>query len=169
MTLGTEVIGEGESEVVNIIRVAESVPEGVYSVQLVARIGPMAATHRHCHDPPLIDRLPTGRGPHGEPFELREDQRRLPPTLTDRIAILVTPRSPFTFELPDRLVVLPRYLEASFRLETSARRRVRRTDLVRRQGREPGAVEPPEASAQGRASPRDPRSHDCRRGSSDPV
>ena len=68
---------------------------------------------------PLIDRLPTGRGPHGEPFELREDQRRLPPTLTDRIAILVTPPSPYTFELPDRLVVLPRYLEASFRLETS--------------------------------------------------
>ena len=68
---------------------------------------------------PLIDRLPTGHGPHGEPFELREDQRRLPPTLTDRIAILVTPPSPYTFELPDRLVVLPRYLEATFRLETT--------------------------------------------------
>src|SRR6185437_14642339 len=68
---------------------------------------------------PLVDRLPSGRGPHGEPFELREDQRRLPPTLTDRIAILVTPPSPYTFELPDPLVVLPRYLEATFRLETT--------------------------------------------------
>ena len=68
---------------------------------------------------PLIDRLPSGRGPHGEPFELREDQRRLPPTLTDRIAILVTPPSPYTFELPDRMVVLPRYLEAKFRLATT--------------------------------------------------
>ena len=120
MTLGTHVIGEGESELVNTIGVAESVPEGVYSVQVVAR------TRAEGHERtalattlPLIDRLPTGRGPHGEPFELREDQRRLPPSLTDRIAILVTPRSPFTFELPDRLVVLPRYLEASFRLETS--------------------------------------------------
>jgi len=120
MTLGTEVIREGESEVVNIIRVAESVAEGLYSVQVVAR---MRAEGRErtavATTLPLIDRLPTGRGPHGEPFELREDQRRLPPSLTDRIAILVTPPSPYTFELPDRLVVLPRYLETSFRLETS--------------------------------------------------
>ena len=65
---------------------------------------------------PLVDRLPAGRGPHGEPFELREDQRRLPPSLTDRIAILVTPPSPYTFELPDRSVTLPRYLETTFRL-----------------------------------------------------
>ncbi len=31
----------------------------------------------------------------------------------------MTPPSPFTFELPDRLVILPRYLEATFRLETT--------------------------------------------------
>jgi hypothetical protein len=120
MSLGTEVIREGDSEVVNIIRVAESVAQGVYSVQVVARV-PAEGRDRNAVATtlPLIDRLPTGRGPHGEPFELREDQWRLPPTLTDRIAILVTPRSPYTFDLPDRLVVLPRYLETSFRLETS--------------------------------------------------
>jgi hypothetical protein len=119
ITLGSEVIAEGDSEAVNIIRASESVAEGVYSVQVVAR---MRAAGRErttlATTLPLIDRLPTARGPHGEPFELREDQRRLPPTLTDRIAILVTPPSPFNFELPDRLVVLPRYLEARFRLET---------------------------------------------------
>src|SRR5262249_35214588 len=65
---------------------------------------------------PLVDRLPVGRGPHGEPFELREDQRRLPPSLTDCIAILVSPPSPYTFELPDQSVTLPRYLETTFRL-----------------------------------------------------
>jgi hypothetical protein len=121
MSLGTEVIREGDSEVVNIIRVAESVAEGVYSVQVVARMRAEGGRERTAVATtlPLIDRLPTGRGPHGEPFELREDQRRLPPTLTDRIAILVTPRSPYTFDLPDRLVVLPRYLETSFRLETT--------------------------------------------------
>jgi hypothetical protein len=120
MALRTVVIREGESELDNTIAVADSVPEGLYSVQVVARAktdsgerDTLAATF------PLIDRLPSGRGPHGEPFELREDQRRLPPTLTDRIAILVTPRSPYTFELPDRSVVLPRYLEATFRLETA--------------------------------------------------
>jgi hypothetical protein len=120
MALRTDVIREGESELDNTIMVADSVPEGLYSVQVVAR----ATTDRgECATLattlPLIDRLPSGRGPHGEPFELREDQRRLPPTLTNRIAILVTPPSPYTFELPDQLVILPRYLEATFRLETT--------------------------------------------------
>ncbi len=93
MSLGTEVIGEGESELVNTIGVAESVAEGVYSVQVVARTRAEGREHTAVATTlPLIDRLPTGHGPHGEPFELREDQRRLPPTLTDRIAILVTPR-----------------------------------------------------------------------------
>jgi hypothetical protein len=120
MALRTGVIREGEVEPNNAITVADSVPEGLYSVQVVARM----TTDGHEHATlattlPLVDRLPSGRGPHGEPFELREDQRRLPPTLTDRIAILVTPPSPYTFELPDRLVILPRYLQATFRLETT--------------------------------------------------
>ncbi len=120
MALRTAIIREGEADLDDTITVADTVPEGLYSVQVVARTRAdgrervtLATTL------PLIDRLPSGRGPHGEPFELREDQRRLPPTLTDRIAILVTPPSPYTFELPDRLVVVPRYLEATFRLETT--------------------------------------------------
>jgi len=120
MALRTEVIREGETEVDNAISVADSVPEGLYSVQVVARLKTAGRERTAIATTlPLIDRLPTGRGPHGEPFELREDQRRLPPTLTDRIAILVSPPSPYTFELPDRSVVLPRYLTATFRLETT--------------------------------------------------
>jgi hypothetical protein len=103
-----------------MISVAESVPEGLYTVQVMAQI---AANGREriatATTLPLVDRLPSGRGPHGEPFELREDQRRLPPSLTDRIAVLVTPKSPYTFELPDRSVTLPRYLETTFPLETT--------------------------------------------------
>lgn len=120
MALRTGIIREGQTEVDDAITVDDSVPERLYSVQVVARLqaGDRALTAL-ATTLPLIDRLPTGRGPHGEPFELREDQRRLPPTLTDRIAILVTPPSPYTFELPDRSVVLPRYLEATFRLETT--------------------------------------------------
>ncbi|MFI5457684.1 MAG: hypothetical protein ACHRXM_19760 [Isosphaerales bacterium] len=120
MALRTNVIRAGETEVDNAISVAGSVPEGLYSVQVVARLETGGRERTAiAMTLPLIDRLPTGRGPHGEPFELREDQRRLPPTLSDRIAILVTPPSPFTFELPDRSVLLPRYLEATFRLETT--------------------------------------------------
>jgi hypothetical protein len=120
MVVRTALIAAGETEVDNAIVVADSVPEGLYSVQVMARIqagGRQRTTTATTL--PLIDRLPSGRGPHGEPFELREDQRRLPPSLTDRIAILVTPPWPYTFELPDRLVTLPRYLETTFRLETT--------------------------------------------------
>lgn len=120
MALRSAEIREGETELDGALEVGESVPEGLYSVQVVARINADGRERTAVATTlPLVDRLPTGRGPHGEPFELREDQRRLPPTLTDRIAVLVTPPSPFTFELPDRLVVLPRYLEAPFRLETT--------------------------------------------------
>src|SRR5262249_29799212 len=48
------------------------------------------------------------------PHALREDQRRLPPTLTDRFALQVTPPSFFTFELPEPLVTLGRYQHADF-------------------------------------------------------
>jgi hypothetical protein len=120
MSLSHPVVPAGETEFDDAIVVADSVPEGVYSVQVVAKTpsnGPGSTSVATTL--PLIDRLPTGRGPHGEPFELREDQRRLPPTLTDRIAVEVTSPSPYTFELPDRSVVLPRYLESSFRLDTT--------------------------------------------------
>lgn len=106
----------------NALVVSEDAPTGLYTFQVLARaesesglLETLARTH------PLVDRLPTGRGPHGEPFELREDQRRLPPTLTDRISVLVTQPSPFDFELEEELVVLPRYQSAAFHIRTRRR------------------------------------------------
>jgi hypothetical protein len=117
MSLKTGSFRETETELENEICVADSVAEGVYSVQVLARIKPPDRERTSsATTSPLVDRLPVGRGPHGEPFELREDQRRLPPSLTDCIAILVSPPSPYTFELPDQSVTLPRYLETTFRL-----------------------------------------------------
>jgi hypothetical protein len=52
------------------------------------------------------------------PHALREDQRRLPPTLTDRFALQVTPASFFTFALPEPLVTLGRYQHADFPIQT---------------------------------------------------
>jgi hypothetical protein len=120
LALQTGQFPQGASQFVNALTVADAVPVGVYTVQVMARGAagerPLTALVR---TQPLLDRVPTGRGPHGEPFELREDQRRLPPTLTDRIAVVVTPAAPFTFELPAARVVLPRYLHTEFRLETT--------------------------------------------------
>jgi hypothetical protein len=120
MNIRNPAIGAGETDVDRAITVADSVPEGLYTVSVLARFQTAKGERTNTATTlPLIDRLPSGRGPHGEPFELREDQRRLPPSLTASIAILVTPPSPFTFELPERSVVLPRYLETTFRLETT--------------------------------------------------
>ena len=102
-----------------ILDVDETVPTGVYTLQVVASVKSAERTiQTHARTQPLIDRLPTGRGPHGEPFELREDQRRLPATLTDRIAIVVTPPAPFDFELPESEVLLPRYVFTHFPIKT---------------------------------------------------
>jgi hypothetical protein len=48
------------------------------------------------------------------PHALREDQRRLPPSLTDRFALQITPPSFFTFELPQPLATLGRYQHVEF-------------------------------------------------------
>jgi hypothetical protein len=48
------------------------------------------------------------------PHALREDQRRLPPSLTDRFALQITPPSFFTFELPQPLAILGRYQHVAF-------------------------------------------------------
>ena len=120
LTLAKTQFTDGESSLDNAIVADPTVPPGVYTLQIQGRaqkgdveIKGIARTR------PLIDRIPTGRGPHGEPFELREDQRRLPPTLTDRIAILVTLSSPFDFELSSKYVAVPRFLNASFEIKTT--------------------------------------------------
>jgi hypothetical protein len=46
------------------------------------------------------------------PYSLREDQRRLPPSVSDRLALLVTEAAPFTVELAEPAVTLPRYQQA---------------------------------------------------------
>jgi len=119
-TLKLNRIEAGVSEIVNALHVPHDAPLGVYTLQIVGRaesdgrtFEAVARTH------PLIDRKPTGVGPHGEPFELREDQLRLPYTLTDRMAVLVTPQSPFDFELPTEPVTVPRYQSAELPIQTS--------------------------------------------------
>jgi hypothetical protein len=114
-------IPPGEDTFSGIIDVAPETKEGVYTVQVLARgadseNGPGPQTVARTF--PLVDRVPTGRGPHGEPFELREDQRRLPPTAVDRIAIVVLPKAPYDFDIEPKVVTLPRYVETTFEIKT---------------------------------------------------
>ncbi|MDP7016841.1 MAG: PPC domain-containing protein [Pirellulaceae bacterium] len=122
MRLRTPEIGADVNQLVNALEVDPSVKPGVYSLQVFASathndrsLKAVASTH------PLVDRKPTGRGPHGEPFELREDQRRLPPTLTDRLAVLVLPPAPFDFDPADLRVVMPRFGHREFVVKTTRR------------------------------------------------
>jgi hypothetical protein len=45
-------------------------------------------------------------------YSLREDQLRLPPSVADRLALQVTEEAPFSFELVEPTVTLPRYQHA---------------------------------------------------------
>ena len=53
------------------------------------------------------------------PYSLREDQRRLPPSLGDRLALQVTESAPFAVELAEATVTLPRYQQAAIPLVTT--------------------------------------------------
>ncbi|MBY0229853.1 MAG: hypothetical protein K2W96_11275 [Gemmataceae bacterium] len=53
------------------------------------------------------------------PYSLREDQRRLPPTVSGEIALMVTEASPFSFDLKQEAVVLARYQGAPIPLVTT--------------------------------------------------
>jgi hypothetical protein len=50
------------------------------------------------------------------PYTLREDQRRLPPSVSDRLAVQVTEAAPFTVELAEPTVTLARYQQAAIPL-----------------------------------------------------
>jgi hypothetical protein len=121
MTLSVDQVAEGVSAFVGQIHVSKDVPTGLYSLQVIgtSTVNDQLQLSAIASSQPLIDKVPTGRGPHGEPFELREDQRRLPQTLTDRIAVLVTPPSPFDFELTSPQIILPRFLSTEFQFNVT--------------------------------------------------
>ncbi|MBN9521843.1 hypothetical protein J0H58_25560 [bacterium] len=89
-------------------------PVGVHTVQILADAGGEWTVAR---TQPLIDRKLENIDLI--PIALREDQRRVPPAVADRLAVQVTPPAPFTFELPDAVVTLPRYQKAAVPVVTT--------------------------------------------------
>ena len=116
MTLTPSEIDEGVNAVVCKLAATKDAPLGLGTLQIQADISVANASgsSTFVRTQPLIDRqiVNVDLIPHG----LREDQRRLPPSLTDRFALQVTPASFFTFELPESLVTLSRYQHADFPL-----------------------------------------------------
>ena len=114
VTLTPNEIAAGANACICRLEATADAPLGLHTLQIVARQGTMSIVVR---TQPLIDRqiFNVDLIPYG----LREDQRWLPPALTDRFALLVTPPAPFSVELPETQVTLGRYQSVGFPIVTS--------------------------------------------------
>lgn len=119
MTLEPAVIPEGATEFVGRLSAATSTAEGLFTLQIsgtgtVPDTPPLQAVAR---TKPLVDRQL--KNVDLIPYALREDQQLLPPSLTNQIAVMVTPPTPFNIELPQGLVPLTRFQTADFPIVTT--------------------------------------------------
>src|SRR5206468_7220176 len=113
VTLTPNEIDAGVNAVVCNLSAAPAAPIGLHTLQILARPAAIeGAAPTPVRTLPLIDRqiVNVDLIPHA----LREDQRRLPPALTDRFAVQITRPATFTFELPEPLVTLGRYQKVDF-------------------------------------------------------
>lgn len=95
------------------VRASDKAPLGIGTLQIVASAEVEGETvSTIARTSPLVDRQ--RYNVDLIKYALRENQRRLPPSLSDRVALQITPPSPFTVETPDAVVTLVRYLTARF-------------------------------------------------------
>jgi hypothetical protein len=118
MTLEPAVVPADATEFVTRISAAPTTPEGFSTVQVVgsAALEGGAVLTAVARTVPMVDRYL--KNVDLIPYALREDQRHLPPSLTDQIAVMVTPPSPIDVDLPEGLVRLTRYQTADFPIVT---------------------------------------------------
>jgi hypothetical protein len=114
MRLEPAVIPAEATEFVGRVSAATATSEGMYTLQVVAAasLEGGATLTALARTKPIIDRHL--KNVDLIPYALREDQRQLPPSLTNQIAVMVTPPSPFNVDLPDGSVRLTRYQTADF-------------------------------------------------------
>ena len=119
MTLEPAVIPKDATEFVAQLMTTSATPEGVFNLQIVgtAAIEGGQPWQTVVRTRPLIDRQL--RNVDLILYALREDQVLLPPSLTNQLAVMVTPPTPFQIELPDQLVELTRYQTAEFPIVTT--------------------------------------------------
>jgi len=114
LKLVPDVIPDGVQSIVCRLEADTSAPVGVQALQLFAECGSDIVLVR---TQPLIDKKL--QNVDLIPIALRDDQRRLPPSLADRFAVQITPQAPFTFELSEKEITLPRYQTADLRIVTT--------------------------------------------------
>jgi hypothetical protein len=112
--LTPDVISETETAIVCKLEADGTAPLGVHTIQIIGECGGEKFLVR---TRPLIDKRT--QNVDLIPIALREDQTRLPPSLTDRFAVQITPPSPFTFELTEKAITLPRYQSVPIPITTT--------------------------------------------------
>lgn len=114
------VIEEGKLSIWARVRAAASTPLGLSTIQIVAT-GELegASFSAIARVRPLIDRQLLNVDLIK--YALRANQRRLPPSMSDRIPLQITPPSPFTMELPETSITLVRFLSADLPITTTRR------------------------------------------------
>lgn len=125
VTLEPATIPAGTDEMVCRLVATPQAPRGIFSVRLIgtaeapaAKMGetPISVTTL-ARTQPMVDRQL--KNVDRIPYALRDDQRLLPPALTDRIALCVVAAAPFSFDLPEPTLVMTRYQTVSFPLVTT--------------------------------------------------
>jgi hypothetical protein len=115
-------IPAGVSEFVCQIKADRSASEGLATMQIVGRwksedpekdltATAVATTH------PLIDRRVKDKDLRES--ELRVDQRNPPPSLTNQIALLITPIAPFDVQIPEAELLITKYVDGEFPIVTA--------------------------------------------------
>ena len=117
--LEPNVIPAGATEFVARVIAAESVPEGLSTLQVIgtASLEAGGTLQAVAKTKPLVDRQL--KNVDLIIYALRDDQRHLPPSLTDQIAVMVTPPAPFAVDLSEAIVKLTRYQTAEFPIATT--------------------------------------------------
>lgn len=119
LTLEPAVIPAGVNEFVGHLQTTTSTPEGIFNLQVVgtATAEGGGRLQSELRTRPMIDRQL--RNVDLILYALREDQVILPPSLTNQLALMVTPPAPFEISLPESLIHLTRFQTADFPIVTT--------------------------------------------------
>jgi hypothetical protein len=115
-------IPAGVNTLVCKLSAGSATPLGLHTLQILAQptvVSPLktAGPRTLVKTRPMIDRQLLNVDLI--PYSLREDQRRPPPSVADRLALQITEPAPFTVEVAEPNVVLPRYQHAAIPLVTT--------------------------------------------------
>lgn len=110
------------TEIVCRLRATDSAPEGLATLQIEGHWESDDPTNKPSASAltttsPLVDRRVKDKDLRY--LALRDDQLHLPPSLTNRFAVLVTPAASFDVELPEESVLITKYVDSQFSIATT--------------------------------------------------